>query len=145
MNADYWLRNYNTELSPEQETAFQGWLARQSGALKRNLAADLADYDLRGFYLNSPNLALTSGHLPDTYKKPNHPTFSEESIYNGTIDPYGGKFAAGRWIGDDENGWSYQPSQRMLSTTHNREAMKQYFAEHEPDSVLVFPTVNLRK
>lgn len=40
------------------------------------------DYDFRGAYqaaiLDKYN---SNSHFPDTFKKPNHPTFSNESIY----------------------------------------------------------------
>src|SRR6266853_2284502 len=39
------------------------------------------DYDMQGFHKYSPDFTPGSGqHFPDTYKKPNHPTFSNESI-----------------------------------------------------------------
>lgn len=40
------------------------------------------DYDLQGYWLNNnKQFPLMDQHLPDTYKKPNHPTFSIESQY----------------------------------------------------------------
>lgn len=52
------------------------------------------DYDFRAAYLAGV-LPDESGHWPDTYKLPNHPTFSDESIY-AEQNPD----AAGHWVGD---------------------------------------------
>lgn len=65
---------FNTTLLPMQEGIFQVW--------KRKYAPDDsgADYDLRGAF----KAGLTpgeDGHWPDAFKKPNHPTFSNESRY----------------------------------------------------------------
>jgi hypothetical protein len=85
-------------------------------------------------------LGQGGGHLPDTFKKPNHPTFSNESQYSGKPDFYGGTAEGGKWLGDDQAGWSFQPSERMLQTTHNMEALRKYFDAVEPDSMLMSPT-----
>jgi hypothetical protein len=80
--------DYNTELSPEDETDFQTWKGknapRDSGA----------DYDLRGAYKDKLQPA-ENGHWPDTYKKPNHPTFSNQSKYAPAAPD-----KAGSWDGD---------------------------------------------
>src|SRR5258708_2980391 len=66
---------YETKLSPEEETKFQSWK-------QQNAPNDTGeDYDLRGAYKARLEKDIASGHWPDTYKKPNHPTFSDESIY----------------------------------------------------------------
>lgn len=66
---------HETFLTPEEEQKFKSWKQQyaphDSGA----------DYDLRGAF----KAGLTpgaDGHWPDTYKKPNHPTFSDQSIYS---------------------------------------------------------------
>lgn len=80
---------YDTQLSPEQETAFQAWkqqyAPRDSGY----------DYDLRGAFLAGLQPSAENGHWPDTYKKPNHPTFSNQSIYAQQRPDL-----AGYWDGD---------------------------------------------
>lgn len=70
---DY-TNKYNTKLSPQEESEFQTW------AKQKNREKDLFDYDLRGAWKDNVQEA-ENGHLPDTYKKPNHPTFSDESKY----------------------------------------------------------------
>lgn len=79
---------YETELTKPEEQRFQEWKAvtapNDSGA----------DYDLRGAF--KAGLAPgTDGHWPDTFKKPNHPTFSVESIYAADRPDL-----AGKWEGD---------------------------------------------
>lgn len=81
--------DYNTKLTPEQETSFQTWK-------QKNAPNDSgADYDLRGAFQAGLSRLSPDEHLPDTYKKPNHPTFSDQSMY--------AKYApdkAGTWDGD---------------------------------------------
>lgn len=45
-----------------------------------------------------------NGHYPDTFKRPNHPTFSDESIYHSEVTP------GGRWRGN-----TYEPSEFVLN------------------------------
>jgi hypothetical protein len=65
---------FDTKLSTKNEEAFQAWkkkyAPKDSGA----------DYDLRGAFKAGVKPAA-NGHWPDTFKKPNHPTFSDESRY----------------------------------------------------------------
>jgi len=116
--------DYNTPLSPEKEKAFQEWAA------KANRLGDLRDYDLRGAFLNQEKEA-SNGHLPDTYKKPNHPTFSDESQY--AKDGWVG----GSWKENPETKrWSFTPSGTNLFW-RKPEALQQYFKEYEPDADLI--------
>lgn len=84
---------FETKLTPEQELKFQEWKAiyapRDTGA----------DYDLRGAFLAGvkpagPEAGKDQGHFPDTFKKPNHPTFSVESQYAKAAPE-----RAGMWAG----------------------------------------------
>jgi len=83
-------QSFDTALSPAEEAAFTGWkqqyAPRDSGA----------DYDLRGAFKAGLVPDAATGHWPDTYKKPNHPTFSDQSMY--AVGPNAAK--AGRWEGD---------------------------------------------
>jgi hypothetical protein len=83
----FWSQ-YETRLAPDEEEAFQTW--KQRYAPKDSGI----DYDLRGAF--KAGLAPgKDGHWPDTFKKPNHPTFSNESIYS--LDR---PDLAGHWQGD---------------------------------------------
>lgn len=77
---------FDTQISPVEEVQFLKW--------KQKYAPEDSgvDYDLRGAFKAGLKPGK-NGHWPDTFKKPNHPTFSIESIYA----PYG---KPGRWDGD---------------------------------------------
>lgn len=78
---------YDTRLTPDEETQFQSW--KQSYAPKDSGQ----DYDLRGAFKAGLEPDPATGHWPDTYKKPNHPTFSNESQYADYGQP-------GSWQGE---------------------------------------------
>lgn len=117
---------YNTPLTPEQEAQFVKW-AQSSGR-----ARDTYDYDLRGAWKDDIQ-AAANGHLPDTYKKPNHPTFSAESIYHGADGQYGGE-----WAGDDKTGWVFKASP-LNTANYANGRLQDYFRRVEPDAKLVMP------
>lgn len=70
-----------------------------------------------------------NGHWPDTYKLPNHMTFSDESKYHSEATP------GGHWedLGNDK--WKFTPSEHNLKQ-HSEEEMRKYFKDYEPDSEL---------
>ena len=86
-------KNYDTQLTPEEETAYQQWRA----TLPKELQYE-GDYDLRGYWKDPQTKkdAVSGDHFIDKYKKPNHPTFSVESMYATGEDAK----KAGRWDGD---------------------------------------------
>lgn len=80
---------YNTQLSDHDESQFQRWKEKYAAWDSGN------DYDLRGAFKAGLTPDPKTGHWPDTFKKPNHPTFSNESMY--------AKYApekAGHWDND---------------------------------------------
>jgi len=88
----YIPESFDTPLSSQDETKFQAW--KQKYAPKDSGA----DYDLRGAFKAGLTPDPQTGHWPDTFKKPNHPTFSNESQY--------AKFApekAGSWAGPNRD------------------------------------------
>jgi hypothetical protein len=66
---------YETKLSPADEKKFQAWKAQYAP----NDSGQ--DYDLRGAFKAGAKPDPDTGHMPDTWKKPNHPTFSDQSQY----------------------------------------------------------------
>jgi hypothetical protein len=72
-----------------------------------------------------------NGHWPDTYKLPNHITFSTDSKYSKPGQE------GGTWSQADGK-WHYKPSAFVL-TQHSPEELKGYFGKNEPDSVLDLP------
>ena len=126
-NFDF-TNQFNTVLTPEQETQFLQW-AKTNNRLKDNY-----DYDMRGAW-NSGAAQAENGHFPDTYKKPNHPTFSDQSIYNNSPTPEGGRYVGGTW--DQVNGQDrFTPTAEMLRSTHSLNQMRRYMADVEPNAVL---------
>lgn len=128
---------YNTYLNPEQETGFQTWLQDHTSSSGRDMSKDLDSYDLRGAYLNNVEQA-NNGHYPDTYKKPNHPGFSDQSIYHG-VDGFEG----GKWTQDpdDSDQWSYEPSASTLQM-HGESGVRGYLQRgqgKDPPTQLILP------
>ncbi len=114
---------YNTKLTPEEEAEFQKW----------ERARDVYDYDARGAWkeLQAGTMSEDArGHLGDKYKKPNHPTFSDQSIYHGADGYYGG-----HWEQDkDGNTTAFVPGiANMLSPS----ALRGYFLRAEPGIKLI--------
>lgn len=80
------LADYETRLDPRQENAFLEWKSRYA-PMDSGM-----DYDLRGAFLAGLRPDAT-GHWPDTFKKPNHPTFSVESRYASSSPERAGSWA----------------------------------------------------
>lgn len=107
-----------TTFSPHLENLYQAWA-------ESNRAPQTNDYDMRGYFMDimrgktantDKGLADLAKHYPDTYKLPNHPSFSNESKYStGKDDPY--------WI---ENPAPYNPPAWKLQGTDIVEQPMQY-------------------
>ena len=122
---------YNTILSPEDEAAFLQW------AKANNKLNDLYDYDLRGFWKAGSQRAA-NGHGSDLFKKPNHPTFSDQSQY---ADP--DKLPGGKWANDAQGRMTFYPSSVNLKNMTTDE-LRGYFKEREPDVILSIPALARR-
>lgn len=110
---------YNTPLSFLDEIAFQ----------LSPMAKDVRDYDARGAWLAMQLGVLPAGvHYPDTWKKPNHPTFSNESMYSGRDGYYGGA-----WSGGPEIGWTFYPN---VTNVYSPPDLQEYYLQEEPGNVL---------
>lgn len=82
--------NFNTPLPAARQIEYSNWKTA-------NAPNDSGyDYDLVGAFLAGVTRDPATGHMPDTFKKPNHPTFSNQSQYAT------GKWAkyAGSWSGE---------------------------------------------
>ena len=87
---------FETKLPAKQEVKYQQWNKDMRAKGYIHPKDDGRDYDFRGAYKAGINPAAPGAHWPDTYKKPNHPTFSNESQYaTGPFAKY-----AGSWKGD---------------------------------------------
>lgn len=139
-----WRDLYNTDLG-DREPEFQQWMQRQNGirtaaeGRPRDISQDLGDYDLRGLFLEIDGADPEAGHGTDRYKKPNHPTFSDESIYHGAPLPGGRPAEGGIWVGLPTGGGAYLPSSWVLEQ-QGKERLGRYFGEREPGVALVTET-----
>lgn len=121
---------FNTQLTPEQEQAFQAW-----AALNPKLA-NTYDYDARGFFQSGAATA-PNGHATDQFKKPNHPTFSDQSQYSGVEGATGGT-----WAQDPKTRkWTFvtSPTNELY---HDPEDLQRYFDTVEKGNRLVYGTTD---
>lgn len=119
---------YNTKLTPDEEKTFQTWTKNN------NRVNDTFDYDLRGAWKSNAESAQ-NGHLPDTWKKPNHPTFSDQSMYSNEGQQ------GGKWVQAGSN-WDFQASKQNVENLGIDNLMN-YFAKVEPGNRLVTPDIKL--
>lgn len=125
---------YNTVLTPEQEQQFQAWAIDESKRQGRNVLLDLYDYDLRGLWNSGGGFGGENGHAGDIYKKPNHPTFSNQSMYDGADG-----FSGGVWQ-ETPTGIRYIANP---SNVYSEDELRRYFQRVEPDVELVIPKTGL--
>jgi hypothetical protein len=125
---------YNTALPPYEEAKFHAW------AHEHDKLLDLEDYDLRGLWKQTGGL-MPAGeqHGPDTYKKPNHPTFSDESVYHGVDGHLGG-----HWTQSGAQSWQFDAGPSNLKH-HTPAELEDYFAKYEPGVPLVLPAMKGRR
>jgi hypothetical protein len=121
---------YNTDLSPSQESAYQNWVQKQA-SMGANVKGIDYDYDMRGWWAANPGVDLGQGHLTDTFKKPNHPTFSTYSQYDG-VDGH----QAGAWQQKPDGSWSFSPGS---SNYFSVPELRDYFKRVEPSNELMVP------
>lgn len=95
------MSSFDTALSPGEEQKFQAWKARYAPHDSGH------DYDLRGAYKAGFLPDPQTGHWPDTYKKPNHPTFSDQSVYSSLTGT-----RPGTWQGE-----TYVPASSPLDSS----------------------------
>lgn len=130
MSDEYFKSNFNTVLSPKDEMLYLAWAAKNG---RQN---DDIDYDMRGAW--KANVGQSgNGHYPDTFKKPNHPTFSDQSMYHGAPNPDGGVFIGGTWMKGDGN-YGFRPSAQMADKPGYIDFMKnRYMPQVEKGNVLL--------
>ncbi len=99
---------FNTELTQGAEKAFSHWSPARGD--------DGSDYDYRGAFAGGAGRG-SDGHMTDQYKKPNHPTFSDESQYSSEGSP-------GHWSGD-----RFEPSAAQVGVP---DWLHQYMSRQAP-------------
>lgn len=113
---------YNTELTPEEKSQYDQIYSPSASY----------DYDMQGFF-KSGGIQESNGHFPDTFKKPNHMTFSDESQYHG-VDGHEG----GHWEKLEEKKYAFTPGKNNLNN-YSAQGLIDYFNTHEKDNKLVLP------
>jgi len=93
------------------------------------------DYDYEAWQRANPGVTMAPGqHYPDTYKLPNHPTFSTESMYHGQDGAEGGQ-----WAKNDDGSWTFTPGRTNLEHWSPAE-LQDYFERVEPGNTLNLPS-----
>lgn len=106
-----------SSLSPEEENAYRSWLTTigQHPGSGYNIDQNWSgtDYDYRGFFKKYGAPDVKKGqHFTDEFKLPNHPTFSDESVYfNARTKPFGG-----HWVQDGKK-WRFEPFDKRIKKT----------------------------
>lgn len=93
--------SFDTQLDPTQEQAFQTWRGQNV-----NPQDPGSDYDFRGAFLANMAPDPQNGHWRDTYKKPNEPTFSDQSVYAKDEPGLVGHWNADQYVGPQSKGTS---------------------------------------
>lgn len=104
----------STRLTPEEEIKYQNDMfnfyqhqvnnGQYRGDFSKFLEDQNYDYDIKGYWKEGLPLIPDDprGHYTDKYKKPNHPTFSEGSIYAAAFPEQ-----VGRWIKDANGNFTH--------------------------------------
>jgi hypothetical protein len=100
-----------THLQPWDEQRFKIWFNSLPEGIRNS-----NDYDYRGWWLENGSIPYKqilsgNGHFTDKYKLPNHPTFSNQSIYSK------GNTIGGQWINNDMD---FVPSQYNVRNGSDR-------------------------
>ena len=96
---------------------------------------DKEDYDLQGWWKAHKGKPAPDGHFEDTFKKPNHPTFSRESQYSNADNP------GGEWIENPDKTFTFNASAANLKY-RDQGTLSKYFAEREKGNKVNFPVAN---
>jgi hypothetical protein len=121
--------DYNTPLSPEERGAYKDW-AKQGG---KNPDLEEKDYDLPGYFKSGGKLGGKDEHLTDQFKKPNHPTFSDQSQYHGT----GGE-EGGTWTALPDGKFNFTPGRSNMDYW-GPQGLQDYFNKYEKGNTLTIP------
>lgn len=114
---------YTTPLDIEEKPAFEAWKQKYAPQDTGE------DYDFPGAFKAGLTPDPQSGHWPDTFKKPNHPTFSVESQYAKDRPEL-----AGHWNDD-----AYVPSGQVSDEDMARAQVAQQTAPREGGLMQTIP------
>lgn len=119
-----------TGLSPDEVIA--GMVSGRMPTYAKGGLVEQPDYDYEGAKRAGVK-ADARGHMPDTYKLPNHMTFSDDSVYSQP------GHEGGKWRQAPNGRWGFWASPENLRQ-HSLPEMQSYFAQVEPDSFAVYPS-----
>lgn len=129
------MADYDTPLNDEE----------QAGYAQKFSPEDSKDYDMQGWYKEHVASGKSSqgdpsggDHFTDTYKKPNHPTFSEDSKYHGVDGNEGGQ-----WHLLNDNKFAFRPGSTNFAN-HDTKSLSDYFKKVEPDNFLLLAGEDLK-
>ena len=111
--------NYNTVLTPDEQVEYNKYKA----ALGER--GNDSDYDLQGYWLKygrNEQPKAEGTHFTDEFKKPNHKTFSDQSIYDKEKDKEGNELKGGKWYGDT----AYLPPASVLADPTKMRELQEY-------------------
>lgn len=108
------------------DAGFAAWM-------QANGVQESDDYDYRGAFEAGEGKG-GNGHFTDRFKRPNHPTFSTGSKYNGEGGAVGGQWVKAR----GRNRWEFRASEWNLKN-RTREELMDYFDRVEPGQTIRFP------
>jgi hypothetical protein len=108
---------------------YDEYIAKVKKATGRDPLQD-TDYDWKAAY--EDNYIPDGEHGTDKYKKPNHPTFSDESIHHGQNGNEGGKWE------DLGNGMYNFIAGKTNRQWHTKTGLQDYFDNAEPDATLIY-------
>jgi hypothetical protein len=101
---------------------------------QRSMGDENYDYDMDAWRRANPGVQMGPGqHYPDTYKKPNHPTFSDQSMYHGQ-----GGAEGGHWTSNPDGTWAFTPGRTNLEN-FSADQLRDYFQRVEPGNTLNLP------
>lgn len=122
-----------TELNQEDQASFDNWLTDQSTKVGRDMSNDMEDYDLKGWWQKNGSIDLGQGHLTDEFKLPNHPTFSDQSVYHGKDGNEGGS-----WTPLQNGQWLFMAG-KTNKENFSPQFLQKYFDKVEPNNILAIP------
>lgn len=118
---------YKHDMVKEPDHGYSKWLQ----ALPQRLQ-ETNDYDLKGYFDKYGAVNVVGDqHLTDEFKKPNHVTFSSESIYNSP------EHQGGEWRQKDGK-WEFVASPWNIKNV-GIDSLQTYFKQNEPGSNLILP------
>ncbi len=138
------VNTYDTQLTPEELMGYNTFAQKYAKSKNFKIEDLTRDYDLQGYYkkhkgVDLPEIITPELHLNDEFKKPNHITFSNGSIYS-TPEHTGGQWKNEK---EDESGaWSFIPTEYNLKNTPTNK-LQEYFNTYEKGSNLILP--NMKK